>query len=247
MEILRLDKKFLFKYIFKQTFFWVFPGATVIVGPNVKISNSKIIVSPGAEVTIGPNVNIRNAEIYVEKGCLKIDEFSLIQGMNSHDRLLLIINDGKVSVGHHSRISCKKIWIRFGGNLTIGNYTNINNGSEIRCDESVSIGSYNQISYCVNIWDTNTHSILGKDDRRKIAEKYYPYFGYEETKPKSAPTIIGDDCWIGEGVSILKGSQIGDGSIIGYKTTVVGKTIPSDSRVVQEITLKVLANHNLSD
>ena len=247
MKIPRFDIKYLFKYIFKQTLFRVFPGATVNVGPNVKIFNSKIIISPGAEVTIGPDVNIKNAEIYVERGCLRIDEFSLIQGGNSHTRLLLVINDGKVSIGHHSKISCEKIWVRFGGNLTVGNYTNINKGSEIRCDERISIGSYNQISYRVKIWDTNTHNILSKEERRIIAEKYYPYFGYENSKPVTSAVSIGDDCWLSEDTAILKGSQIGDGSIIGFRTTLAGKTVPSNSRVVQDIILKMSSIHNQSE
>lgn len=244
MRIPRFDIKYLFKYIFKQTLFRVFPGATVSVGPNVKISNSKIIISPGAEFTIGSNVIIKNAEIYVEKGCLRIDALSFIQGGDSHNRLIMIINDGKVSIGHHSKVSCEKIWVRFGGNLTIGNYTNINKGSEIRCDESISIGSYNQISYRVRIWDTNTHNILSIEERRRIAERYYPYFGYEEKRPVASAISIGDDCWLSEDSAILKGSQIGDGSIIGFRTTIAGKTIPSNSRVVQDITLKISSKNN---
>ena len=31
-------------------------------------------------------------------------------------------------------------WVRFGGHLIIGRYNCINNGSEIRCDESVTVG-----------------------------------------------------------------------------------------------------------
>ena len=217
------------------------------VAPNVKIFNSKIIISPGAELAIGSSVIIKNAQIYVEKGCLKIDDFCFIQGVDSHNRLLIIINDGKVSIGHHSKISCGKIWVRFGGNLTIGNYTNINKGSEIRCDENVSIGSYNQISYRVRIWDTNTHNILCIEERRRIAEKYYPYFGYEENRPDASDVTIGNDCWLSEDTAILKGSSIGDGSIIGFRTTVIGKTIPSHSRVVQDIVLKISSNRNLSE
>ena len=50
--------------------------------------------------------------------------------------------------------------------------------------------------------------------------------------------IIGDDCWLGERVSILKGSIIGDEVIVGYNTTIPGKNIQSKSTVVSEISLK---------
>ena len=108
----------------------------------------------------------------------------------------------------------------------------------MRCDESISIGSYNQISYDINIWDTNTHNILPVEDRRRVAEEYFPYFGKETEKPITKPVIIGDDCWLGERVSILKGSIIGDEVIVGYNTTITGKNIQSKSTVVSEISLK---------
>ena len=224
------------KYLFTGT---VFPGSNVIIGSDVTISGSKIVVSPGASLTIASNAIIQDAEIYVEKGSFAIDELCIIQGEGKSKHTKVIINDGHISFGPHSKVSCDKIWVRFGGTLSVGEYTNINQESEIRCDESITIGSFNQISYRVKIWDTNTHSILPPADRRRVAKQYYPYFGYEESKPESKPVVIGNDCWLGESVAVLKGSCIGDRSIIGFQTTISGKTIPADSRVVQELQLKV--------
>ena len=227
-------------YLFAGTFFRVFPGSNVKIGSNVEISHSKIVVSAGATLSIAPNVKIKDVEIYVEKGSLTIDESAIIQGESKYKRSKVIINDGLVFIGDHSKVSCERIWVRFGGNLSVGEYTNINQGSEIRCDESITIGSFNQISYSVRIWDTNTHSILPPEDRRHVAKQYYPYYGYEESKPETRPVVIGNDCWLGESVAILKGSCIEDRVIIGFQTTISGKTIPAGSRVVQEAQLKVL-------
>ena len=235
--------RFKYKFFLSRTVFRVFDGAEVIVSSH-KISRSKLVVNSGATLVIGSNVVIKDAEIYVEKGSLIINDYSIISGENRNNYAKIIVNNGNVVIGHHSKISCNRIWVRFGGNLSLGNYTNINWGSEIRCDERIEIGSYNQISYRVKVWDTNTHSILGKEERRKIAEKYYPYFGYEEAKPMTAPTSIGDDCWIGEGVSILKGTQIGCGSIIGFGTIVSGQLIPPNGRIVQEIKLRNLSEYD---
>lgn len=228
------------KYLFSRTFFRVFPGSNVKIGSDVTISRSRIVVSSGASLTIASNVIIQGAEIYVEKGSLTIDESCIIQGEGKFKHTKVIINDGHVAIGNHTKISCDRIWVRFGGELSIGRYTNVNSGSEIRCDEHVSIGSFNQISYRVKIWDTNTHSILGTSERRRIAQEYYPYFGYEESKPSTQSTIIGNDCWLGEGVTVLKGSTIGDRVIIGYQTTITGQSIPSDSRIVPDIKLRIL-------
>lgn len=229
------------KYLFSRTFFRVFPGANVNICSNVEICRSKIIVSAGATLSIAPNVRIKDAEIYVERGSLHIDGNCIIQGESKTKHTCIVVNDGQVSIGNHSKVSCDKIWVRFGGALSVGEYTNINQGSEIRCDESITIGSFNQISYHVRIWDTNTHSILEPDERRRVAKQYYPYYGYEESRPQTRPIVIGNDCWLGEGVAILKGSCLGDRTIIGFQTTISGQTIPAGSRVVPDIKLRILS------
>lgn len=197
------------------------------------IAKSRIYIYPGASLTIGRNCKIKGASISVTNGSCDIEDNTIIDGA------IISVDDGEVKIGHHSKISCKRIWVRFGGVLNIGNYTNINEGSELRCDESLSIGSYNQISYNVRIWDTNTHSKLSQEQRRHMTEARFPYFGFEESRPETAPVSIGDDCWIGEKAAILKGCRIGDGSIIGFDTLICGKEIPSGCCVVNERPLKI--------
>ena len=43
---------------------------------------------------------------------------------------------------------------------------------------------------------------------------------------KAAAVSLGPDCWIGEKASILRGSQIGTGSVIGAQTVVKGDIPP---------------------
>jgi len=42
----------------------------------------------------------------------------------------------------------------------------------------------------------------------------------------TSPVRLGRDCWIGEKASILRGSQIGPGSVIGAQTVVKGDIPP---------------------
>lgn len=225
-------------YIPKHTFFRVCTTANVKIGKKVTIHNSRIIVTPGSSIEIGDNVTIENSEISVDHGKCIIGDHSLIGSRES--RLLLNIETGDVSIGHHSKISVRRLWIRFCGILSIGDYTNINGGGEIRCDERIAIGSYNQISYNVNIWDTNTHNILPVDERRFVAQKYYPYFGKETSRPSTVPITIGDDCWIGQNSTILKGTILGDEVIVGFNTIIPGKVIPSKTTVVANVELKMI-------
>lgn len=224
-------------YLFHNTYFRACPGSFVSIGKNVKIINSRIIVSSDSRLTIEDNVQIVNMEISIVNGNFFIGKNSILG--NTTNIQLVNIESGEIIIGHHSKINAKRIWIRFGGVVTIGNYTNINDGSEIRCDESISIGSYCQISYNVNIWDTNTHNILPVNERRIITEYHFPYFGKETNKPLTARVNIGNDCWLCQNTSILKGTDLGDGVIVGYNCIIPGKKIPNNTTVVMNLTFKV--------
>ena len=204
------------------------------IGKNVKMRNCHVFVGADASLSIAENAVLENASIYVDKGDLTIGEHSIISSMDGRP-VKIVIDNGCASIGHHSKISLARLWIRFGGHLKFGNYSNINSGSEIRCDESVEIGDFNQISYNVNIWDTNTHEILPTEQRRQRAIEYYPIFGKELSKPKTAPIKIGDDCWIGQNATIMKGCQIGNECIVGFGCMLFGKTINSNCLVTNTI------------
>lgn len=143
-------------------------------------------------------------------------------------------------VADHAKLACQRLWIRYGGLVEVGQYTNVNAGSEIRSDEKVSIGSYCQLSYNLRIWDTNTHCIYAPEVRRKLTRDKFPQFGYEFKKPKTAPAVIGDGAWIVEKSSLLKGTTLGENVTVGYGTTLIGKHIPAGKTVVQELGLKII-------
>lgn len=214
-------------------------SSTVDIGANTKIDHCRIIVEEGATLCIGSEVCLRNAEIYLAKGSrLEIGPHSIIIGSKSTPCSIIVVEGSAVKLGHHTKLSLKRIWCRFGGQLSIGNYTNINHDSEVRCDERIDIGSYCQISQYVNIWDTNTHNILPTEERRHLTEAYFPYFGFESTRPKTKAVVIGDDCWIGERASILKGTKLGRQAIVGYNTAVISREIPDCTTVVQDVNIK---------
>lgn len=221
------------RWLFQRSYVRGVGNARIIIHEGVNIKNSHIITYPGTRLLIDKDAQLRNTKICLMHGSLTIGRNSIICG-TKYQPMIIDINNGDMHIGHHNRLTCRKVWVRFGGKLTIGDHTNINSGSEIRCDERVDIGSYNQISYGVRIWYTNTHNMLSASERRAITERYFPYFGYESRCPKTAPIYVGDDCWIGEDTTILKGSHIGNECIIGYGTLLSGQEIPDKSRVVNE-------------
>lgn len=237
MELIRLLKEIKWKYLFTRSYCRVCETGNFFVGKNVSIKKSKIYVYPGSELIIGDSVNIENCVISINKGGLYIKSNSILGIPNVSS--LINIEEGKLNIGPFSYVKTNRIWIRFGGICSIGKYTNINRGSEIRCDSSITIGDYNQISYNVNIWDTNTHNILSKNTRRELSEKYFPYLGFEKEKPITAPIIIGNDCWIGQNSTIFKGSIIKDEAILGFGSLITGQTIPEKSTAVNDLSLKI--------
>lgn len=200
---------------------------------TVILRHCSIIINPNAKLKIGRDAKLIKSNIYINDGRCDIENDCIFDNTN------ISIEKGAMDIGHHCKIACKRIWVRFGGVVSVGDYTNINQGSEIRCDEKVAIGSYNQISYNVRIWDSNTHNILPGPERRKLTQKHFPYFGWEDSRPETKPVFIGNDCWIGENAVVMKGSSIDDESIVGFGTMIIGKAIPKHSRVVNERILRI--------
>lgn len=90
----------------------------------------------------------------------------------------------------------------------------INRFTKIRCYSSITIGDNVAISENFSIWDSDAHSILGKEHLC------------------TQPIYIGNNVWIGTNVTILKGVTIGDGAIIAAAGSVVTKNIPAHSLAI---------------
>ena len=114
-----------------------------------------------------------------------------------------------------------EIVVKPGASLKIKNGTFFSHSSTIVASDSVEIGTMCAISWGVSILDGDLHSV--RDKKGKVTNS-----------PRRI--IIGNNVWIGHGVSVLKGSQIGSNSIVGAKT-VVTKTFP-DNAVISGVPAK---------
>ncbi|MDU4892500.1 MAG: acyltransferase [Clostridium sp.] len=104
--------------------------------------------------------------------------------------------------------------VYYGGDIIVFKNANLkigrgffNSNIKIRCKESITIGNDVAISHDVTIMDSDAHQVC--------------YADYKMT----SPITIGDNVWIGTGAIILKGVNIGKGSIIAAKA-VVTKDVP---------------------
>lgn len=118
-----------------------------------------------------------------------------------------IISVGKnVSFDRHSRVIAR------GGKITIGDNAHLGAGSIIVSNSNVQIGRDTLVAEYVVIRDQD-HSLLSRPIRSA---------GFH-----TSAILIGDDCWLGAKVTVLRGSTIGNGAVIGAHSLVRGNVPPN--------------------
>jgi acetyltransferase-like isoleucine patch superfamily enzyme len=113
-----------------------------------------------------------------------------------------------------------KIYIGHNGKLIIGKSNFFNNSCSINCVREIEIGDNNQFGENVLMYD---HNHKYSDKNKLISEQ-----GFKTGKIK-----IGNNCWIGSNVIILKNVEIGDNVIIGAGC-IIHKSIASDSVIINQ-------------
>ena len=105
-------------------------------------------------------------------------------------------------------------------NLSIGDGTSIPKGSTIYCTGApCTIGK--------KVLFGPKPTIITGDHRTDIRDKYIIDITEEEKLPENdQPVVIGDGCWIGANVTILKGVTIGEGSVVAAGAVVTKSCEP---------------------
>jgi acetyltransferase-like isoleucine patch superfamily enzyme len=89
-------------------------------------------------------------------------------------------------------------------------------------DEFLKIGSFCSIGGGVEFLLGGNHAM----DGLSTFPSKVKYFGYEHEALTKGPIIVGDDVWIGNRATILSGSRIGQGAVIGACSVVSGHIPP---------------------
>ena len=113
------------------------------------------------------------------------------------------------------------------GRCTIGDFTLLN-GALIMAEELIEIGSHCLVSWNVGIADSDFHPL--EPAQRLIDSKALaPFFANRPPRPQlaTAPVKIGDNVWIGMNAVILKGTTIGENSVVAAGSVVTKSVEPN--------------------
>ena len=190
------------------TFGWI-PGA---LGVFLRKHLYPYLFKPKlTNVIFGKNVDIFNPDkIRIGKNCL-IGDNCLLEAKT--DGSISIGDD--VSIGRGCLIRCGLGSIEIGNNTRIAAYSHISAiGATVKLGRNVLVASY-----CCIIGDSSPNVSLAD----------VPMICQSTTNSKGI--VIGEDIWLGAGVSVLDGVNIRTGSVIGAGS-VVTKDIPEYSIAV---------------
>lgn len=152
--------------------------------------------------------------IIVEKGNRIIKHPDLLL---KNSKIRIVGNNNTLLIGDNCKLSGLHILIS--GN---DNYISIGNGMTINASKSQptvinAIGERKKISFGENCLLSNNIEIHTSD--------YHGIYNLSDGSRANpdADILIGNNVWIGLGVTILKGSEIGNDCVVGAKSLVVGK------------------------
>ena len=160
-------------------------------------------------------VFLNNAHLHVMKGTVRIEADEIRPGMirlgfpwtcMKQNKGFHWLNSGGVIFSNNIIIANDSV-VEIGKNgiLKIGECARFNGGLRLSCQKSITIGNSVLGSWDISMFDTDFHRMKNCETNNKV-------------RSCSNPIIVGNNCWIGFGVTIMKGSQIGNGCIVGAKS-----------------------------
>lgn len=169
------------------------------------IGKNNIVRSEGLLVATKMIINGDSNEIIVHKNS-KIENVTF----------RILGNNHRIIIGANCVIKSGEIWVEDNGCvLEIGDYTTIED-AHLAVTESTKliIGKDCMFAKQIDVRTGDSHAIYDQESKQRIN--------------KAKDIIIGDHVWVANRVTILKGSVIKDGAVVGNNSVITGQ-VPSNS------------------
>jgi acetyltransferase-like isoleucine patch superfamily enzyme len=204
----QLLKRIKFVYSTKIGIRTIFKSLVVYSRAKVKGKRglSRFIINGNTIVNFGKNAEILNEGTFL----LGVKSSRYFPYPEKKPCALQMYENAKIAIKNRV-ITASGVLILLAKNAFLElNDVSINYNTKISCSERIHIGRNVKISWEVQIMDSDGHSINGEANTK--------------------PIHIGNNVWIGNRATILKGVTIGDGSVVAAGT-IVTKDVPPNSLV----------------
>jgi acetyltransferase-like isoleucine patch superfamily enzyme len=94
------------------------------------------------------------------------------------------------------------------GRITLGDHVFVGDRTSIVSFAEITIGRLTMLAHNCSLMDFNHGTTPGEPLARQ--------------QGRTAPVVIGSDCWLGAGVIVLPGVTVGDGTVVGAGSVVTG-------------------------
>jgi acetyltransferase-like isoleucine patch superfamily enzyme len=130
-----------------------------------------------------------------------------------------------IAIGANSVIRGELMTFGHGGEIRIGEWCYVGEGTRIWSAASIEIGDRVLVSHSANVFDSLTHPLdaaARHDQVKEIFKKGHP----RKLSLDEDPVKICDDAWIGAGAMILRGVTIGEGCVVAAGAVVTKDVLP---------------------
>ncbi|MCP1831673.1 acetyltransferase-like isoleucine patch superfamily enzyme [Bradyrhizobium sp. USDA 4532] len=119
----------------------------------------------------------------------------------------------RIVVGDNSIIRGELMTFAHGGEIRIGEWCYVGEGTRIWSATSIEIGNRVLISHSANVFDNLTHPLRAAE-RHKQVQQIFTRGHPNDISLDENPVKICDDAWIGAGAMVLRGVTVGQGAIV---------------------------------
>lgn len=133
---------------------------------------------------------------------------------------------GAIAIGASTWIAGQLLVFPHAGRIAIGDFCYIGEGTRVWSAAQVAIGHRVFLAHGVNVHDNDAHSTSAQERHRHFRELVARGRASFVEDLQSRAVTIEDDAWIGFNSTVLKGTRLGRGAIVGACSVVTRDVAP---------------------